>query len=206
MRDKFSGEAHALFASMGFYKKFEDAGYRNAQTKTMEAQQDPGLADSVLIPTTMGRSFQPIFIEHKTGEGGDRERFTFAKWGERQRQFHVACAWSGIPYYLFLVMGYRIGGKKYPRSAFLMPAERMLEIEVMAAGRKSLSYATAKELLKKEELVWESGRWHMPPHNPLQILLNEQQLSSLKQRGEPMSLDYVAAELKKLGSMQVAVL
>lgn len=184
MRDKFSGEAHALFSELGFYKKFADAGYRYAPTKTMEAQEDPGLADSILIPTTMGCSFQPIFIEHKTGEGKNRERFTFAKWGERQRQFHVACAWSGIPYYLFLVMGSRIGGKEYGRVAFLMPGETMLNIEQLAGERKSLSYATAVKLLEKEALVWQKGKWCVPAHSPLMGILNRgQSLPFVQQTG-----------------------
>lgn len=186
MRDKFSGEAHRTFAPLGFYKKFADAGYRHAPTKTMATQEDPGLADSILIPTTMGCAFQPVFIEHKTGEGTSRERFAFAKWGERQRQFHVACAWSGIPYFLFLIMGDRIGGKQYGRSAFLMPGETMLDIERMAAGRKSLSYATAKTLLEKEELIWERERWCIPVHNPLMTLF-AQPTPSLKLLGAPMS-------------------
>lgn len=189
MRDKFSGEAHELFASMGFYKKFADAGWRDFQKRQVEKQEDPGLADSILIPTTMGCSFKPIFIEHKTGEGKNRERFAFSKWGERQREFHVACAWSGLPYYLFLVMGNRVGGKEYGRIAFLMPGETMLEIERMADGRKSLSYATAIKLLEKERLLWTTGRWCIPEYNPMMELFRKGQNSP----SEPPAVGKLAA-------------
>ena len=105
MRDKFSGEAAGHFKPLGFYKKITDAGYRDASKKRMEAQADVGLADSILLPIQNGHSLTPVFIEHKTGEGTCRERFSFDRWVEKQRDFHNYCLESGFHYLLFLVMG-----------------------------------------------------------------------------------------------------
>lgn len=169
-RDKFSQKiAHSLYPVSLFYKKFADAGWRDKEKRIMQSQEDPGLADSLLI----SRWRVPVFVEHKTGDGASRERFTFANWNERQRLFCVACAYSRLPYWIFLVMGESVRAKRYPLVAFLITGEQMFDLERKAGNRKSLSYATALTLLKGEQLVWvpRQDRWDIPERHPFQLAL-----------------------------------
>lgn len=159
MRDKYSGEVARTLWQYGFYKKNEDAGYRNRATKEMAKQADPGLADGYFFGITGG----PLraFVETKTG--GDR--FAFDSWTEKQRLFMVACEYSRIPYWLFLFMGDRIGGKRHPRVAFLVRGEDMVDTIYAAGDRKSLSYDTA--LTRFQPLEWQgSGIWNIPLGHP----------------------------------------
>jgi hypothetical protein len=168
--DKRSEKVAHTFYPYGYYSKFRDAGWQNKDKKQMEQQQEPGRADAILLPLPPhfpGR----IFIEAKNGVGASHERFAFDQWNERQRLFAVACAYSGIPYWIFLMMGSEVGAKRFPLVAYLLTAERMFEIEWMAGGRKSLSYATALTLLTP--LMWVTGedRWAIPAAHPFNDVL-----------------------------------
>lgn len=159
MRDRYSHEVARTLWQYGFYKKHQDAGYRNRMTKEMAKQEDPGLADGYFMGITGG----PVraFVETKTG--GDR--FEFDRWTEKQRLFAVACEFSMIPYWLFLFMGDRIGGRRHPRVAFLVTAEDMAETIWAAGDRKSLSYETA--LTRFSCLNWlGNSTWEIPEGHP----------------------------------------
>lgn len=159
MRDRYSHEVARTLWQYGFYKKHQDAGYRNWVTKEMARQEDPGLADGYF----MGISGGPLraFVETKTGD----DRFAFDGWTEKQRFFMVACEFSMIPYWLFLFMGDRIGGKRHPRVAFLVRGEDMVDTILAAGDRKSLSYDTA--LTRFQPLEWiGSGTWNIPLGHP----------------------------------------
>lgn len=166
-RDKYSGEAAQLFRQYGWYRKFQDAGWANKSAKLMQAQEEPGAPDSLLLPFLGGRAF----IEHKTGDGTHRERFTFDKWTERQRLYCVALEWSGFPYWLFLVMGATITHRDYPRVAYLLRGETMFDLIRLAGERKSLSYETARTRLSRERLAWGKGRWHLPSGHPFEAVV-----------------------------------
>jgi hypothetical protein len=155
--------AHTLYPHATFYKKFPDASWRDRSRKQMQAQEDPGLADSFLISRYTRYT---LFIEHKTGEGQFRERFYFTNWNERQRAFAYACAWTGIPYWIFLCMGTFIGARKFPLIGLLFTPLQLSEIENMAAPRKSLSYETALRLLTPLPWVANEDRWEIPVDHP----------------------------------------
>ena len=166
MRDLYSGEVARTLYKYGFYKKFQDAGWRDRDRRLMSAQEDPGLADGVFI-TALGEHPIAAFIECKTGRGTNRERFPFDEWKPRQREFAMACAFSGIPHYLFIVVGQRIGTGSYPRIACLLEGWQFAMMEQALTERKSIPYEIFTTAWKHFLLTWVGGgEWEIPPHHP----------------------------------------
>lgn len=181
MNDKYNGELHRLMMTFGFCAKFRDrafiqrkiqeAGVEKVVTTTDRSGYPKGMADNVFVGPlgTYG-----AFIEAKTGDGKNRERFSFDKWTEEQRAFAGVCAWVNIPYLIFLSMGNRVGGVTYPRKAWIMSGVVLYDLELAAreVDRKSLSYKTAVERLSAYELTWDKGQWTIPTTHSIRQTLH----------------------------------
>lgn len=91
------------------------------------------------------------FVEVKTGRGTHQQRFPFAEWRDDQRQWyyeHVEPV--NAAYWLFIVLGRHVRHAKYPRTALLITAERLLQFE-STATRQSMSFSDAISL---DDGVW----------------------------------------------------
>lgn len=104
------------------------------------------------------------FVEAKVGQGKHRQRFPFSSWEEDKREFWKReCISTNTPYWIFLTLGKRIGGKKYPRLTALLTAEEFLSLEAQTLpDRKSISHDM---LLENPEwlLEWQGDScWSIP--------------------------------------------
>jgi len=182
MKDKWSVELSRLMGQHGLCVKFRDRSWISDKAEqhpkaagSEKAGYAAGLADNMFIGSNLrGRQSLAALFEVKTGSGSSYERFVYEGWTHDQRVCAVACAWSGIPYYLFLVMGVRIGGRDYPRRAWIIKPLMMLDMESdpIYKGRKSLSYKTAVSVWADYELTWSKGQWTIPLNHSVRRELN----------------------------------
>lgn len=84
----------------------------------------------------------------------------WAQWYTMDRRGH---------FYVWLSLGTRVNGRKYPRKTWLIPLRDFLAAEsIVAQHRKSIAYKDAVELFGNYELEWQgSGMWGLPKHHPL---------------------------------------
>ena len=136
-------------------------GYGFWTDKTKDRYWDPrakrwvypetGVPDmKISVPSTTPSVWPMAYIEAKTGT----TNLPFKNWKPEQRDWYYKFADRGLLYWLHITMGHRIGGKKYPRRAILVPAEMFLSWEI-ESPRLSLSYDQATN--SKYCLEWIPG-------------------------------------------------
>lgn len=99
-------------------------------------------------------------VEVKAGE----TRFDFSQLSEDQRSW---AEWYWYDRYgdwlLWLSLGKRLGGKKYPRKTWLIPYDHYINIEgYIAENRKSIPYDAACEHFADWELEHDDNGWLKP--------------------------------------------
>jgi len=164
MADLYQTETTNLFRSIGCWTDRHKDAYWDPKLKRW-IYPETGFPDMRVFMSCAYRPKYPIaLVEVKTGEGTNRERFAFSSWRQEQRDWYEKHGNFSLYYWLMIVMGKRIGGKKYGRLAILIPAEEFLQIEMQSA-RKSISYDQAAE--SEFRLTWDSGTggWVIPENH-----------------------------------------
>lgn len=171
MADKFAPEVIRSLHAWGF-------DTRTDPTAKYATQDSPGRADVMA-----GYGGKVAYIEIKNGGAS----FDFGEWRENQRLWARWCKHVlKCEYWLFLVMGTDRPNARSgrPRKAWLLPADKMLEVEkTLTVVQTSLPYAAIKgyskilqenrwdaiNLLVDYELPWSKGYYALPQAHPFYI-------------------------------------
>ena len=124
----------------------------------------PGTFDfpKVRVPVWREHRLAEIDVEVKAGTTS----LPFAAVSEEQRTW--ATENTDCPKWLWLNLGTRIKGKRYPRYTILFPFELFLEIEKNSEA-KSIPYGLAT--LEPYRLTWEGNRtWSVPESHPIRTV------------------------------------
>jgi len=154
MADKYQNELTALLGRSGFVAIKNTDYHINSYGKKVFPNQ--GIPDTFFA----GRLNRGGFVECKTGVGKYRQAFPFKNWRDDQREWFANH--DQAAYWLFIVLGKRIGAKKYPRIALLMPAWAFTAWEERAE-RKSIPYKEAETSIWR--LEWKDGHWSVPEYH-----------------------------------------
>lgn len=160
--DKYSHELSRSLTPYGIYHKIADRGYKvkgHPELGIGHSDLEPGFPDAFFITMNGG-----CMIEAKTAETA----FAFSDWRENQRDFYKnVMVPRGIALYLFLVIGRTIRDKDYPRLAFMIRADLILELEAATKSRLSIPY---KVLAGDDAYIWQlqwltGGKWGFGSQN-----------------------------------------